>query len=162
VKSTITDQESALIKGAHGYIQGYNGIRIGDRANQGIVAAEAYGRGSESEHFPQMLDKLEETMKRLRGAAAPLERALVEGDWGYCSENNLQAANQRGVAVVLQDQQFRKGDAQFAGRKGHGEKKRFRAEDFVYNKKKNSYTCPGKKTLTHQGHVELNRNSGET
>jgi hypothetical protein len=31
----------------------------------------------------------------------------------------------------------------------------------VYNKKKNSYTCPGKKELTHQGHVKLNRNSGE-
>jgi hypothetical protein len=31
----------------------------------------------------------------------------------------------------------------------------------VYNKKDNSYICPGKKTLTHHGHVKLNRNSGE-
>jgi transposase len=69
VKSNITDNESALIKGAHGYIQGYNGIGVADSANQVIVAAEAYGSGSENEQFPEMLDKLNETMRRLTGTA---------------------------------------------------------------------------------------------
>jgi hypothetical protein len=30
VQSNITDNESALIKGPHGYIQGYNGIAVAD------------------------------------------------------------------------------------------------------------------------------------
>ncbi|MDR2633592.1 MAG: hypothetical protein LBC51_08240 [Treponema sp.] len=46
VKSNITDKESAKVKGAHGYIQGYNGIAIADRANQVIVAAESFGSGT--------------------------------------------------------------------------------------------------------------------
>jgi transposase len=33
VQSNITDNESALIKGPHGYIQGYNGITIADSGN---------------------------------------------------------------------------------------------------------------------------------
>jgi transposase len=34
VKSNITDNQSAMIKGAHGYIQGYNGIAVADSKNQ--------------------------------------------------------------------------------------------------------------------------------
>jgi hypothetical protein len=51
IKSNITDNQSAKIKGAHGYIQGYNGIAVADSKSQVIVAAEACGSGSESEHF---------------------------------------------------------------------------------------------------------------
>ncbi|MDR2783118.1 MAG: hypothetical protein LBB48_04660 [Treponema sp.] len=46
VKSNITDRDSGKIKGAHGYIQGYNGM----------AAAEAFGSGSE--YFPGMPDSL--------------------------------------------------------------------------------------------------------
>jgi hypothetical protein len=64
VKPDITDNESAKIKGAHGYIQGYNGIAVADSKNQVIVAAEAFGSGSESEHFPGMPDSLSENIDR--------------------------------------------------------------------------------------------------
>jgi hypothetical protein len=67
VQSNITDPESARIKGLHGYIQGYNGIAIADSAHQVIVSAEAFGSGSESEHFPAMLDSLEENMQMVTG-----------------------------------------------------------------------------------------------
>jgi hypothetical protein len=40
VQSNITDNESAKIKGPHGYIQGYNGIAAADCANQVIVTAD--------------------------------------------------------------------------------------------------------------------------
>ncbi|MDR2792574.1 MAG: IS1182 family transposase, partial [Treponema sp.] len=40
--------ESAPMKGAHGYVRGYSGIGIADGANQVLVAAEAQGSGSES------------------------------------------------------------------------------------------------------------------
>ncbi|MDR0722727.1 MAG: IS1182 family transposase, partial [Treponema sp.] len=43
VKSNITDNQSGKIKGAQGYIQGYNGIAVADSAKRVIVAAEAFG-----------------------------------------------------------------------------------------------------------------------
>jgi transposase len=79
VKSNITDNESAKIKGAHGYIQGYNGIAVADSKKQVIIAAEAFGSGSESEHFPAMLDSLSENMKTVTGKDRPLEGAIMEG-----------------------------------------------------------------------------------
>jgi transposase len=161
VKSNITDNESAKIKGPHGYIQGYNGLAIADSKNQVIVAAGVYGSGSESEHFPEMLGQLEETMEELSGKEAPLSQAIVEGDTGYFSENNLREAEERGVEVLIPDQQFRKRDAHFDGRKGHGGAGRFTAEDFEYDEAGNYYRCPMGKSLTYKGHVKLNRNSGE-
>jgi hypothetical protein len=59
VKSHIPDTERAKIQGAHGYIQGYKGIAV----------AEAFGSGSESGHFPAMLDELSERMGALRGGS---------------------------------------------------------------------------------------------
>jgi transposase len=161
VKSNITDNESGMIKGAHGYIQGYNGIAVADGANGVIITAEAYGSGSESEHFPEILDSLTERMRELSGEEAPLAKAIVEGDTGYFSEDNLQEAAKRKIEVLIPDPQFRKRDPHFAGQKGHGGKGRFTARSFTYNKKDNTYTCPNDKTLVYKGHVKLNRNSGD-
>jgi transposase len=161
VKSNITDNESAMIKGAHGYMQGYNGIAVADSANQVIITAEVYGSGSESEHFPEMLDKLTETMKELSGEEEPLEDAIVEGDTGYFSEKNLQEAAKRKIEVLIPDPQFRRRDPYFAGQKGHGGKGRFTVESFKYNEEENTYTCPNSKTLVYKGQVKLNRNSGD-
>ncbi|MDR1469735.1 MAG: transposase [Spirochaetaceae bacterium] len=93
VKSNITDNGSAKIKGAHGYIQGYNGIAVADSKNQVTVAAETFGTGSE--HFPVMLESLNENMKTLTGNDRPLEEAIVEGDTGYFTEKNLKEAKER-------------------------------------------------------------------
>ncbi|MDR1468373.1 MAG: transposase [Spirochaetaceae bacterium] len=116
VKSNITDKESAKIKGAHGYIQGYHGIAVADSKNQVIMAVEAFGSGSESEHFPGMLDSLNENMKTLTGNDRPLEEAIVEGDTGYVTEKNLKEAKERNREVIIPDQQFRKRDEHFDGR----------------------------------------------
>ncbi|MDR1956379.1 MAG: hypothetical protein LBQ30_05945, partial [Treponema sp.] len=42
MKSNITDNQSAMIKGAHGYIQGYNGIAIADSAKGVLVHSQYY------------------------------------------------------------------------------------------------------------------------
>jgi hypothetical protein len=159
VKSNITDNQSAKIKGAHGYIQGYNGIAVADSKSQVIVAAEAFGSGSESEHFPLMLERVNETMKALSGEEEPLADAVVQGDTGYFTENNLKEAKERRIPVLIPDQQFRKRDTSFEGRPFHGGKGRFTAEDFEYDAEENKYRCPGKKELLYKGHVKLNRNS---
>ena len=66
VQSNITDGESARIKGPHGYIQGYSGIAIADSGNHVIVAAEAIGAGAENGCFPEMLDKLQTNIQKVK------------------------------------------------------------------------------------------------
>ena len=163
VQSNITDNESARIKGPHGYIQGYNGITIADSANQVIICAEAIGSGAESGCFPKMLDSLEENMKALTGKDKPLENALVEGDTGYFSEDNLQEAAKRGIEVIIPDPQFRQRDPYFSEKKSEKvkKKKKFTMEDFSYDEENDCYVCPAGKILMYKCDVILRNNSGK-
>jgi len=117
VKSNITDNESALIKGPHGYVQGYNGITIADSGSQIIISAEVIGSGPESGCFPKMLEIFEENMKMITGKEEPLKKALLLGDTGYFSEANLQEAAERGINVLIPDPQFRQRDPYYAEKK---------------------------------------------
>jgi len=84
----------------------------------------------------------------------------VEGDTGFFSEENLQEAAKRKIEVLIPDAQFRRRDPHFKDRK-EKKKIKFTMEDFKYNKKKNTYTCPAGKTLKHKGHIKLRNNEGE-
>jgi hypothetical protein len=95
VQQNITDEESTKIMGPHGCIQGYNGIAIADSKNQIIVAAEAFGSGPEAKALPAMIDKLQENMRAITKKELPLKSALLEGDTGCFSEENLQAAKEK-------------------------------------------------------------------
>ena len=162
IKSNITDNESAFIKSPHGYIQGYNGITIADSGNQIIISAEAVGSGPESGSFPKMLDSLNENMQAATGKKYPLKGALVTGDTGFFTEENLQEANKRKIEVLIPDQQFRQRDPDFGDRKEHGKKDiKYTLEDFDYDKKNNCYTCPAGNTLEYKGEVALRNNSGK-
>jgi len=162
VQSNITDNESALIKSPRGYIQGYNGIAIADSGNQIVISAEAIGSGAESGCFPEMLDRLEGTMKELTGKEKPLKKALIEGDAGYFSEENLQAAAKRGINALIPDPQFRQRDPYFAEKKKEkSPKKRYAVEDFHYNEGTDNYTCPAGKVLEYKYDVTLRNNSGK-
>jgi len=160
VQSNITDNESARIKGPHGYIQGYNGIAVADSGNQIIVCAQASG-ASESGNFPKMLENLEENMKAITGKKKPLKGALCLGDTGFFSEENLHEAKERKIEVIIPDPQFRQRDPDFEGRKKEKVKKRFDKEDFKYNGKKKIYVCPNGKILTYKGKIKLRNNEGE-
>jgi transposase len=160
VQSHITDNESAKIKGPHGYIQGYNGIAIADSGNQIILSAEASG-SSESGNFSKMIETLEENMKTISGKKKPLKKSLCVGDTGFFSEENLQEAKGKGIEVLIPDPQFRQRDPDFEGRKGEKAKKRFDKEDFRYDEKEKGYICPHGNALTYKGKVKLRNNEGE-
>jgi transposase len=162
VQSNITDNESAIIKGPHGVIQGYNGIAVADSKNQIIVAAEVFGSVNEGEHFPHMLDELNKSMRNISKKKEPLKGATVLGDTGYFSEDNLQAAKERQINVIIPDPQFRMRDEIFTeGTYGeHHEKAKYDARDFTYVKKENAYICPNGKILEFKRISELNSNQG--
>jgi transposase len=161
VQSNITDNESARIKGPHGYIQGYNGIAAADSGNQIIITAEAAGYGPESGSFPKMLESLEENMKEVTGKKKPLRKSICLGDTGFFSEENLQEAAKRKIEVIIPDPQFRKRDPDFEEREKEKVKKRYTVEDFNYDAKKRCYRCPCGKVLAYKGKIKLRNNEGE-
>ena len=158
VQSNITDNDSARIKGPHGYIQGYNGIAVADSGSQVIVSAEVIGNGAEGGCLPGMLDSLEENMKTVTGKKNPLKKAIVLGDTGYFSEDNLQEAAKRKIEVLIPDPQFRKRDSSFDDRKKYKDtdvKKYFEIDDFKYNEEEDSFTCPAGETLIYKCDIEF-------
>jgi transposase len=124
VQSNITDNESAKLKGPHGYIQGYNGIAVADSGNQIIASAEAAG-SSESGNFSNMLESLEENMKTITGKDKLLKKTLCLADTGFFSEGNLQEAAGKGIGVLIPDPQFRQRDPDFQEGRKEKAKKRF-------------------------------------
>jgi len=162
IMTNVTDPQSAKIKGPHGYIQGYNAVTVADSGNQVILCTEAIGFGSEGGSFPRMLNHLEENMKKITGKKEPLKDILLEGDTGYFSEENLQEAQKKGIEVIIPDPYFRMRDNTFEERnKTRKKPTRYTVEDFKYNKRKDSYTCPWGKILSYKGRVKLRNNEGD-
>jgi len=162
VKSNITDNESGFIKTKEGYIQGYNGIAIADSANQVIICADVTGSVAESGKFPEMLETLKENMSELTGKEEPLKKSIMLGDTNFFTENNLQKANELGVEVVIPDPQFRQRDPHFSEKKKEKVKKKrlFTKEDFVYDEKTDTFTCPNGKKLHSIGETVIGKSSG--
>jgi len=136
---------------------------MADSGNQVIITAQAIGSGAEGGCFPQMLSDLEENMKMLTGKDKPLRSALVEGDTGYFSDENLREAAKRKIDVLIPDSQFRQRDPYFTEKKEIKVKKKrkFTLEDFTYDGKKDCYICPSGKILEYKYHVKLRNNSGK-
>jgi len=160
IKSNITDNESAKIKGPHGVIQGYNGIAVADDKNQVIVAANAYGTVAEGKYFKEMLEGTEKNMRKLQGKENPLEGKIILGDNAYFSEDNLQEAKKKGLEAIIPDEQFRNRDEKMKEGKRRKGKERFDARHFIYIEKDNSYKCPNGKILSFRSRVKLNSNEG--
>ena len=160
IKSNITDNESGKIQGPHGVIQGYNGIAVTDSKNQVIVAANAYGSVSEGQFFSRMLEATEENMRTVKRKKKPLEGTVMLGDTAYFSEDNLQAAKQRGIEAVIPDEQYRNRDDKLKEGKRRAGKERLDVRYFKYVKQGNYYICLNGKRLIYRGITKLNRNEG--
>jgi hypothetical protein len=105
-----------------------------------------------------MLDSLNDTMKTITGKEEPLKKALVTCDTGFFSEKNLQEAQKRKINVLIPEPQFRKRYPSFDGSARHKEtssKKYYTGDDFTYNKKDNSFTCPAGQVLPYKCTVEF-------
>jgi transposase len=160
VKSNITDNESGKIKGAHGTIQGYNGLAVADGKNQVILAAKAYGTVAEGQFFSEMLEETEKNLRVVSGKKKPLEGTVMLADTAHFSEDNLQAAKKKKVIAVIPDQQYRNRDEVLKDGERREGKERFDARYFKHVKKGNYYLCPNGKKLAFRCKTTLIRREG--
>jgi transposase len=148
IKSNVTDNESAMIHSAKGFIQGYIGIAVTDQKSQVITGAQAFGSANETEHLPEMLDKNAENLKGAGVKAEEGRKATMLGDPNYYSEENLRACEERGIQAVIPDSQAKR-------RLGPDGKARYEVDDFEYNEAEDYYECPQGKRLRYKRTSEM-------
>lgn len=157
LKSNLTDNESASMKGSHGVIQGYTGVAAVDAKSQVIVHASAHGTGQENRLLPAVIDEIR---AEFHGAkkADPFKQAMVLTDSGYHSEATLQSLHERKVQALVADTGFRSRDPRFADawkhkpkdkRREPGERrsKWFQPKDFEFDPIQQTCICPNGKHL---------------
>jgi transposase len=89
----FTDPESRILKSKDGFIQGYNAQAAVDGEAQIIVAHTLAQSTSDQDQLTALIDGIEANL-----GARPKE---ASADAGYCSEANLQALADRGVAGYI-------------------------------------------------------------
>ena len=85
----FTDPESKILRKGNEYVQGYNAQAAVDAADQVIVAADVVAQQNDADQLVAMLEQVEENT-----GSQPDE---VSADSAYCSEENLEALEERGV-----------------------------------------------------------------
>jgi hypothetical protein len=85
----FTDPDSHILKGAGGWIQGYNAQAAVDGDHQVTVGIGVSNQPSDAVHLLPMLE-------RILANTVRLPDALI-ADAGYCSSSNLKACEERGL-----------------------------------------------------------------
>ncbi|WP_225867658.1 transposase [Cyanobium sp. NIES-981] len=89
----FTDPDSHILRGSGGWIQGYNAQAAVDGDHQVIVAIGVSNQPSDAVHLLPVLE-------RIQANTGQLPEALI-ADAGYCSTANLEACEDRGLAVYI-------------------------------------------------------------
>jgi transposase len=89
----FTDPDSHILKGADGWIQGYNCQAAVDGDHQVIVAIGVSNQPSDAVHLLPMLE-------RIQANTVELPNALI-ADAGYCSTANLEACEEKGLNAYI-------------------------------------------------------------
>jgi transposase len=147
IQSNVTDNESAMIHSAKGFIQGYIGIAAADQESQVITSARAFGSANETEHLPEMLDANAENLEAAGVKAVGGKKPTMLGDPNYFSEDNLRACEERGIEAVIPDSQAKR-------RIGPDGQNRYDAGDFKYDVAGDCYQCPQGKRLEYKRTTE--------
>jgi transposase len=89
----FTDADSHILKGADGWIQGYNAQAAVDGDHQVIVAIGVSNQASDAVHLLPMLERIESNTGRMPDS--------LIADAGYCSTANLEACEEKGLNAYV-------------------------------------------------------------
>ncbi len=149
IKSNITDNDSAMMGGSHGSIQGYNGQALVDSRHQVIVYGEVFGEAQDHHLIPPILDGAKENMEAIGQSGDYFSGKTFTADSNYHDPTNLNKCDEEKLDAYIPDKRFRKRDPRFKGeRRQRGRRKgRFTLSDFKYNEATDEYVCPNAKAL---------------
>ncbi|NIS68826.1 MAG: transposase, partial [Proteobacteria bacterium] len=144
ITSNITDNESAKMKAAGGYIQGYNGQALVDSLHQVIIHGEAFGDSQDYEHVPPMVEGAKQNMEVIGHSEDYFRGAILTADTNYHSRTNIEKSDEEGLDAYIPDRFFRRRDPRYQPQRRYWpkRKKRFGLEAFHYEESTDRYVCP--------------------
>jgi hypothetical protein len=102
----VTDPDSRVVKGLHGFIQGYNAQAVTNE-HQIVIAAEVMTAGGDFGHLEPMLDAAQ---AELAAAGVTDTPGVLLADAGYWHQQQMQHVVDRGIQVLISpDASKRKG-----------------------------------------------------
>lgn len=104
----FTDPESAIMKGADGFVQAYNGQAVVDADSQVIVAQDLSDRPTDVTLLGDLVGQIKTNTGR--------QATELSADAGYCSEGNLAILAKRKVRAYVATGKQRHGRARIEGR----------------------------------------------
>jgi transposase len=149
IKSNITDNDSAMMVGSHGAIQGYNGQALVDSKHQVIVHGEVFGEAQDHHLIPPILDGAKENVEAIGQSEDYFVGKTFTADSNYHDPTNLKKCDEEKLDAYIPDKRFRKRDPRFQDerRQRRSRVNRFTLADFKYNKGTDEYVCPNGKAL---------------
>ena len=135
VKSNITDNDSAMMVGSHGAIQGYNGQALVDSKHQVIVHGEVFGEAQDHHLIPPILDGAKENMEAIGQSEDYFVGKTFTADSNYHDPTNLKKCDEEKLDAYIPDKRFRNRDPRFRNERRQRRRRvdRFTLADFKYN-----------------------------
>jgi transposase len=115
IQRNFTDPESRMMKTNEGFNYAFNGQAVVDEEAQVIIAQAVTNLAADA---PQLMDMIEVADANLGAADIDDTFDTVLADAGYCSEDNLSAAEEAGVDVLIATGRIRRGERVDPARRG--------------------------------------------
>lgn len=123
---------------------GYNSQIAGDEKNKLIIVNDVTNESNDLKQMSPMIMKLEEVKEAL--GIGSKTKAIM--DAGYDSEQEiLKNKDNKGIDIIVADKKESSKNKDYKNGKERVPGKGFKAEDFIYNKEKDTYICPEGKEL---------------
>jgi len=103
----FTDPEARMMKTNRGFDYSFNAQAVVDEAHQVVLAAEITQQATD---IGQLIPMIAQTGRNLQAAGIAGSPAIVLADAGYCSEENLHAAQSLAPAVLIATGRQRRGE----------------------------------------------------
>jgi len=151
-KSNLTDTKSAKMKRAHGVMQGYDGVAVGDTKQQVIVHAEAFGPPQAHELLEPLGQGTRENFQALGAQGDSFEKTKLTADAGFHTAKNMQRLFEEGSDCYGADILCRKRDPRHAAAARYKPQEdkmaeRFTPKDLLYDSQTLTCRCPAGKRL---------------
>jgi transposase len=111
----FTDPESRMMKTNEGFQYAFNGQAVVDEEAQVIIATQVTNQAADA---PQFMDMIEQADANLGAADIDDTFDTALADAGYCSEDNLGAAEEAGVDVLVATGRLRRDESVQAAPRG--------------------------------------------
>lgn len=132
-----TDHECRIMKSKSNYMPAYNCQAIVDLDSQVIITADVVNNENDRGQIKEQCDSLIKTHKQ--------NPKVVIGDTGYSDGNSFQYLKNKGIEGIIPDKQI--SDIKSEIENNIPEDKKFKKDQFRYDKRKDIYVCPEGKEL---------------